>query len=48
LVDEYKNLIGASNYKDGATPKVKDFDTEAKPENKKSITKGFLKKLFGK
>ncbi|MDA8556837.1 hypothetical protein N9K77_01740 [bacterium] len=27
LVDEYKNLIGASNYKDGATPKVKNFDT---------------------
>lgn len=48
LVDEYKNLIGASNYKDGSAPEVKDYDTEAKPENKKSIAKGFLKKLLGK
>ena len=48
LVDEYKNLMGASNYKDGVSPKVKEFDTEAKPEGKKSLSKGFLKKLLGK
>jgi len=48
LVDEYKNLIGASNYKDGAAPVIKDYNTEAKAEGKKSISKGFLKKLLGK
>jgi hypothetical protein len=40
--------MGASNYKDGVSPKVKEFDTEAKPEGKKSLSKGFLKKLLGK
>ena len=51
LVDEYKNLMGASNYKGGDpkySPEVKEYDTEAKPAGKKSLSKGFLKKLLGK
>ena len=39
LVKEYKSLIGASNYKDGETPEVIEYDTAAKSKSKKSLVK---------